>query len=454
MRNLTSQRESCFSPLDVEKIDQLLTLEVVCPRAQWIMRRQFRKRVHHSMNLESVFGESLHYGIKRHVPFTNRTGSTMNVNFEVTDTKRAILSVHEGCGNRSMIVFTPDGKSKIVNDTKCIDQVKQIMASTPGFDSVYDRGAFVLDVDVDDGVYVNEERRKFESDSGISFPVIRKESWERALNQAQQDHERKESIQQDVHGANQNTFEYVKVKVLPKPYEPTKEDSQSHEATHCPFRAWCEICVKAKNPDGKHAKQVVNSEDILVIEYDYAFATDMPGDPNRNISMMVATDSIHGSIFAVVARRNGGQDDYVMQSFQKLHRSIGFGEGRIEMWPSTLDVANALIKRCQSTALIVIATPIGSNGSLGRGERANLQIQEQLRAFRGAVSMKYKTEVGPDHMLMGWMVRHCAWVVNNFQVKGTRRTPFRSIRAGTTLEKSCHLEKFVWAEIIQRMEPN
>ena len=27
---------------------------------------------------------------------TNRTGSTMSVNFEVTDTKRAILSVREG----------------------------------------------------------------------------------------------------------------------------------------------------------------------------------------------------------------------------------------------------------------------------------------------------------------------------------------------------------------------
>ena len=109
-------------------------------------------------------------GIKRNVPFTNRTGSTMNVNFEVTDTKRAILFVHKGCGNGSMIVFTPDGKGKIVNDTACFEQVKQIMAGTPGFDIVYDRGADVLDVDVNDGFYVNDERRKFESDSGISFP--------------------------------------------------------------------------------------------------------------------------------------------------------------------------------------------------------------------------------------------------------------------------------------------
>ena len=50
-------------------------------------------------NLGVLLGESLqNYGIKRNVLFTNRTGGSMNVNFEVTDTKRAILSVQKGCG--------------------------------------------------------------------------------------------------------------------------------------------------------------------------------------------------------------------------------------------------------------------------------------------------------------------------------------------------------------------
>ena len=39
-----------------------------------------------------------------------------------------------------------------VNDKKCIEQVQQIMGTTPGFDIVYDRGAYVLDVDVNDGM--------------------------------------------------------------------------------------------------------------------------------------------------------------------------------------------------------------------------------------------------------------------------------------------------------------
>ena len=177
-----------------------------------------------------------------------------------------------------------------------------------------------------------------------------------------------------------------------------------------------------------------------MIEFDYAFATDTPGGPK--ILVKVATDSIHGSMFAVVARRKGGQDGYVVQSFQNYINLLGLvkAELKSDQEPSTLDVANVLIKRCQSTALIVTATL--HNWSLGRGERANLIIQGQLRAFREAVSMKYKTEVGPDHVLVGWMVRHCAWVVNNFQVKGTGRTPYRSIRG-----KDCTGEVVPFGEV-------
>ena len=77
-----------------------------------------------------------------------------------------------------------------MNDKKFIEQVQQIIEITPGFDIVYDRGACVFDVDVNDDACVNDERQKVESDSGISFLVVRKEYWERALSQVQQDRKR------------------------------------------------------------------------------------------------------------------------------------------------------------------------------------------------------------------------------------------------------------------------
>ena len=59
-----------------------------------------------------------------------------------------------------------------------------------------------------------------------------------------------------------------------------------------------------------------------------------------------------------------------MQSFQNYIDRLGLvrAELKCDQEPSTLDVANTLIKRCQSTILMVTATPKGSKGSLGRGE--------------------------------------------------------------------------------------
>ena len=140
-----------------------------------------------------------------------------------------------------------------------------------------------------------------------------------------------------------------------------------------------------------------------------------------------------------MARRKGGQDDYVMKSFENYVGKLGLvkAELKCNQEPSTLALANALVKRCQSTSLI-------------GGERANLTIQGLLRAFREAVSLKYKTDIRPEHVLMGWMVRHSAWVVNNPQVKGSGRTPY----CRTILGKLCHLERFAWGENIRKMKPN
>ena len=78
------------------------------------------------------------------------------------------------------------------------------------------------------------------------------------------------------------------------------------------------------------------------------------------------------------------------QSFPNYIDRLGLvkAELQCDQEPNNLDVANALVKQCQSTSLIVTATPKGSKGSLERRERANVMIQRQLRSFREALSVK------------------------------------------------------------------
>ena len=99
-----------------------------------------------------------------------------------------------------------------------------------------------------------------------------------------------------------------------------------------------------------------------MIEVDCGFATDARWSENFDDG---CDRFVHGSIFVVVAKRKGGQDDYVMYSFQNYidRLALVLPELKCDQEPSTLGVASALIKWCQSTVLIVIATPKGSKRS-------------------------------------------------------------------------------------------
>ena len=145
----------------------------------------------------------------------------------------------------------------------------------------------------------------------------------------------------------------VRAKVPPTPYTPSVAERKAHEATHCPFRAWCSHCVAGKALERRH---------------------------------------------------------YVVQSIIQWIDQLGLvrAELKCDQEPSTVDMVDALVRRCKSTILIPMPSPKGSKGSLGRGERGHLSIQGQLRTLRLATSSKYKITIGPTHILMPWMTRHCS----------------------------------------------
>ena len=88
-------------------------------------------------------------------------------------------------------------------------------------------------------------------------------------------------------------------------------------------------------------------------------------------------------------------------------------ELKCDQEPSTMEIARVLASRCKVTVLTGSATPQGSSGSLGRGERANLAAQEQLRALRAQHS---------------WMIRRHSLVFNRSQVQGDGRTALENRR--------------------------
>ena len=250
-----------------------------------------------------------------------------------------------------------------MNNWAAIQQITDIADKAGGFNIVDEGGVFVLDAHFNaTGVGSSDQWGQVFAATG---ETVTDQRWKRALGQAEAEaqQERKYFVEET------DGREGHRAKAPPKPYSPSEEERRNHNLTHCPFRSWCEICVAGKSPAGMHKKQSAPETKIPVIEFDYTFGSDRPGDPERKISMLVATDSIHKSVFAVQARRKGSSDEYAMQSFLNYVNMLSLvkAELKCDGEAATIDIRNFLIKKCQSTVLVESQTPKEPKGSLGAG---------------------------------------------------------------------------------------
>ncbi len=59
---------------------------------------------------------------------------------------------------------------------------------------------------------------------------------------------------------------------LRRPAAPTRKEREEHEATHIPYREWCEHCVAGKSRNTAHkTRQKEEEPPIPVIALDYMF---------------------------------------------------------------------------------------------------------------------------------------------------------------------------------------
>ena len=50
----------------------------------------------------------------------------------------------------------------------------------------------------------------------------------------------------------EESTEMQRPKVMRAPTAPSRQERAEHDITHCPFRAWCEVCVAGKSHEKGH----------------------------------------------------------------------------------------------------------------------------------------------------------------------------------------------------------
>ena len=107
-----------------------------------------------------------------------------------------------------------------------------------------------------------------------------------------------------------------------------------------------------------------------------------------------------------------------------------------------------MIRDSRTHETAVINTPKGSSASAGGIERANYEVEKQIRTLRSRFEENYGESIGLDHKMLPFLVRHCAWLITHYQVTSDGKTPYERLRG-----RPYQGQVAEFAEVVHFMDP-
>ncbi|CAK0791790.1 unnamed protein product, partial [Prorocentrum cordatum] len=218
------------------------------------------------------------------------------------------------------------------------------------------------------------------------------------------------------------------------PPEVSKFEFDTHQITHLPFRSWCPHCVVGKASDDAHHPRPDATKGEARFAMDYFFLV-RAVDPQRLKSVLNCLDMLSGAVFAaMVALKYTGRARVAILCDQ--------GNAVKKLADDVRD------SRAHETSLL--NTPKGSSASDGGIERANYEVEKQLRTLRSRFEQCYNLTVGLEHKILPFMVRHAAWLLTHFQVKadGAEDPEYPNLDVPSGFRAAAELDNSEWTQQI------
>ena len=194
--------------------------------------------------------------------------------------------------------------------------------------------------------------------------------------------------------------------------EPTAEERERHPKHHCPFRAWCEFCVRGKCNNNGHYKHPAAPDGNPVISIDYAYMKSAQVEEQAGHPILVTKCSNTKWISANVVPKKGTYPEGIRRLGEELDK---LGHRRMtvksDQEPAILSLKEATIRE-RHQDITTEESPVGEHASNGVVERAVQAIQGQARTFKLALEARIGKKLEESSVVLPWLVRHSAMTLN------------------------------------------
>ena len=237
------------------------------------------------------------------------------------------------------------------------------------------------------------------------------------------------------------------------PKGPTKEEKEKHEATHLPFREWCQHCIRGRGrnkPHKKKAEEKKGGNTVSRISMDYFFMSKEEEKASQN-PLIVMLDEEHGNRYMRAVGKKGlgegNEMDWLIKDMHEELKSWGYPGGENNELILKSDGEPAIValrerlSRYHGGKITPEQPPKGESSSNGKVEEAGKTVRSLAKVFKDMIESKIGEELSSDCVIMLWLVRWVAMMYSRFKVGTDGKTAYERQKG-----RKCKQEVIPFAE--------
>ena len=219
------------------------------------------------------------------------------------------------------------------------------------------------------------------------------------------------------------------------PKLPSQEEIDEHMTTHLPYRNWCTHCVRGKGKSADHKQQMQDERIIPEFHMDYLFmgtAAVKASKDDKAATILGVKMKDRKAHMATVVPKKGASMEFVAKRVNKFIDEMGFKESTVmfktDQEPSIVDLVNAIKKLRAGLETHSENSPVASSASNGVMERGVQSIEGMIRVLKDALEYRLGIKIGPQSLVLSWLVEYSAVLINRYEVGHDGKTPYERAR--------------------------
>ena len=249
---------------------------------------------------------------------------------------------------------------------------------------------------------------------------------------------------------------------LPNPRAPTRQAREEHEATHIPYRSWCEHCVRGKGRRRGHRKRAREEkqedlEKVTKVYMDFYYngkASSKAGEKDHNeedggidspavVLYDARTEAVASWVMESKGFVKGGSNDWVPKMIANELEQWGYQNRKIilvsDNEPAILTLKDRIIEE-RTAETVPEETPVGEHEA-NLAEGAVRRVREHTRVIISSLEAKMQGELDRNGAVIQWAVRWAAMMLSCFSVGVDGMTAHQRIRG-----RRCRMPVAVFGE--------